>query len=257
MAGSVAELARHALVRDFRRVRPQAARILLVEAGPRILPTFPEDLSKHAHDRLERLGVTVWTGRAVEDIAPGRVRIAGEWIEAGTIVWGAGVQASPATHWIPGERDRLGRILVAPDLSVPGIADVFVIGDLANCRGTDGKPLPGLAQVANQQGLHLGAALAANFDRGAPLPPFEFHDRGNTAIIGRNAAVFDFGRWHLKGFFGWVLWALVHVYLLVGFEQRLLVSLQWFWAYITYQRGARLILPSGERRTTADPSPEP
>jgi NADH dehydrogenase len=247
MAGSVAELDRHALARDFRHVRPQSARVILVEAGPRILSSFPESLAAYARERLERLGVTVWTGKAVEEIEPDRVRIAGEWIRAGTIIWGAGVQASPAGEWIPGERDRMGRIVVAPDLSVPALEGVFVLGDLAHCKGADGDPLPALAQVAAQQGRHLGRALAANLTSGVPLPRFEFHDRGNTAIIGRNAAIFDFGRWRMKGFLAWVLWAIVHIYLLVGFEKRLLVAMQWLWLYATYQRGARLILPTGRR----------
>ena len=248
MAGSVAELDRHALARDFRHVRPEAARIILVEAAPRILLGFPETLATYAQERLERLGVTVWTGKAVEEVAPGRVRIAGEWIEAGTIIWGAGVKAAPAAGWIPAEYDRSGRVIVASDLSVPGLPGVFVIGDLAHCKGRDGQPLPGLAQVANQQGKHLGRVFARNPSPGAPLPVFEFHDRGNTAIVGRNAAIFDFGRRQLKGFIAWVLWAIVHVYLLVGFEKRLLVTMQWLWLYVTYQRGARLILPSVERR---------
>ena len=245
-------MARHALARDFRHVSPHDARIILVEAGPRILPAFPEKLAAYAKERLERLGVTVWTGKAVEAIEPQRVRIAGEWIEAGTIVWGAGVKASAASAWIPGERDRTGRIVVAPDLSVPGQDGLFVIGDLAHCKGADGEPLPGLAQVADQQGRHLGRALAKNIEGGAPLPPFVFRNRGNTAIVGRNAAVFDFGRWQLKGFLGWLLWALVHVYLLVGFEKRLLVAMQWLWLYATYQRGARLILPPGRAPKAAD-----
>lgn len=245
MAGAVAELARHALARDFRHVSPHTARIVLVEAGPRILSNFPESLAAYARKRLERLGVTVLTGKAVEAIEPGRVRVAGEWIEAGTVIWGAGVKASAAAAWIPGERDRSGRIIVAPDLSVPGVDGVFVIGDLAHCNDASGNPLPALAQVAAQQGKHLGKSLAVNLADGAPLPRFEFHDRGNTAIVGRNAAVFDFGRWRLKGFFGWLLWALVHVYLLVGFDKRLLVAMQWLWLYVTYQRGARLILPVG------------
>lgn len=243
MAGAVAELARFALTRDFRHVRPQSARIILVEAGPRILANFPEPLAAYARDRLERLGVTVWTGRAVEAIEEHCVTIAGERIRAGTIVWGAGVQASPAGRWIEAERDRAGRIMVRPDLSVPGHPDIFVIGDLAHCPGEDGNPLPGLAQVAKQQGEHLGRALAANARSGVPLPHFAFRDRGNTAIIGRNAAVFDFGKRQMKGFVAWVLWALVHVYLLVTFEKRLLVTLEWLWLYVTYQRGARLILP--------------
>jgi NADH dehydrogenase len=243
MAGSIAELARYALARDFRHVRPYAARIVLVEAGPRILANFPEELARHARERLERLGVEIWTGQPVEEIAPGRVRIGGEWNRAGTIVWGAGIEAAPAAAWVPGERDRIGRIMVAPDLSVPGHPDLFVIGDMAHATDAEGKPLPGLAQVAQQQGLHLGWALAANIASGTTLPPFKFRDRGNTAIVGRNAAVFDFGRRRLTGFPAWLLWALVHVYLLVGFEKRLIVTLQWLWSYVTYQRGARLILP--------------
>jgi NADH dehydrogenase len=173
------------------------------------------------------------------------VVIGGERIAAGTVVWGAGVRGAPTESWLPGERDRAGRVRVAPDLSVPALDNVFVIGDLANFPAADGGPLPGLAQVASQQGRHLGRALAANLIEGRPLPPFAFKNRGNTAIIGRNAAIFDFGRWRLKGRIAWLLWAIVHVYLLVGFEKRLLVTLQWLWRWATYQRGARLILPSG------------
>ena len=253
MAGAVAELARHALAGDFRHVRPQAARIILVEAGPRILSGFPESLAAYASRRLRRLGVTVLTGKAVEDIEACRVKIAGEWLDAGTVIWGAGVEASPAASWIPAARDRSGRVIVASDLSVPGLSGVFVIGDLAHCRRADGDPLPGLAQVANQQGRHLGRQLADSMRFGAALAPFEFEDRGNTAIVGRNAAIFDFGRRRLRGFVGWLLWAIVHVYLLVGFEKRLLVTLQWLWLYVTYQRGGRLILPVRREREQRPP----
>jgi NADH dehydrogenase len=244
MAGSVAELARWALARDFRHVRPESARIILVEAGPRILSGFPEKLARYAAEKLVRLGVTVWTGRAVESIDGDGAVIAGERVKAGTIVWGAGVRGA-VQAWFPAEKDRSGRIRVAPDLSVPGLNGVYVIGDLAHVVGTDGAPLPGLAQVASQQGTHLGRALIANLTRAAPMPPFVFKNRGNTAIVGRNAAIFDFGSWRLKGRLAWILWAIVHVYLLVGFEKRLLVTLQWLWRWVTYQRGARLILPAG------------
>ena len=172
MAGSVAELHRHALARDFRHVQPQSSRIVLVEAGPRLLASFPESLAAYAQERLVRLGVTIWTGRAVEEIAPGRVKIAGEWVDAGTIVWAAGIQASPAASWIAGERDRSGRIVVAPDLSVPGLDGVFAIGDLAHCAGTGRRapprPCPGRqpAGQASRQASHrehrrrhAGAAL--------------------------------------------------------------------------------------------------
>lgn len=243
MAGSVAELARHALARDFRRIDPRRARILLIEAGPRLLPAFPESLAAYAHAALERLGVTIMTGRAVESMAPGVVTAAGTPIEAGTIVWGAGVRASAGGQWLRVELAKDGRVPVERDLSVKGLDGVYVLGDTALTPGDDGKPLPALAQVAAQQGKHLGKGLATNLTEGAPLPPFRFQNRGNTAIVGRNAAVFDFGRVQLKGRLAWLLWALVHIYLLVGFENRLRVSLEWFWRYITYESGARLIMP--------------
>jgi NADH dehydrogenase len=250
VAGAVAELARHTLRRDFSRVRPESARIILVEAGPRILAGFPEDLAAYAEAALERLGVTVWTGKAVEKIDADGVVIAGERIPAGTVVWGAGVKGTPLP-WLPADTDRQGRIGVAPDLSVPGLDGVYVIGDLARLEGPDGQPLPGLAQVAHQQGRHLGRALIDNIRRGVPVPAFRFRDRGNTAVIGRNAAIFDFGRYRLKGRLAWILWAIVHVYLLVGFEKRVAVTLSWLWRYLTYGSGARLILERGSRTPPA------
>jgi NADH:ubiquinone reductase (H+-translocating) len=243
MAGSVAELARHALARDFRRIDPRRARILLVEAGPRLLPAFPEALSTYAHAALQRIGVTVMTGQAVEAMEPGAVIVAGRRIEAGTVIWGAGVQASNAGQWLGVELSKDGRVPVNPDLSVVGLADAYVLGDTALAPGEDGAPLPALAQVAAQQGAHLGRGLAKNLADGTPLAPFRFRNRGNTAIVGRNAAVFDFGWLQLKGRLAWVLWAVIHIYLLVGFENRLRVALEWFWRYITYERGARLIMP--------------
>ncbi len=241
MAGSVGELARFSFRRDFRHIDPAKARILLVEAGPRVLAGFPEVMSAYAKKALERLGVTVITGARVENIEPGRVTIDGRVERAGTIVWGAGVKASPAAEWLGVEADRLGRVNVGPDLSVAGRDGIYVIGDTAVALGRDGKPLPGLAQVAHQQGIYLGRALKGLIVEGKTMPPFRFHDRGNTAVIGRNAAVFDFGRWHLKGRLGWLLWGIVHVYLLTGFDKRLLVTTQWLWRYLTYETGARLI----------------
>lgn len=255
MAGAVAELAHHALARDFRRIDPRAARIILVEAGPRILASFPQALAGYSHDRLERLGVSVLTGQAVEEVTPGGATIGGRFVPAGAIIWAAGVKASPAGEWLGVAGDRAGRILVAPDLAVPGFDGVFAIGDTAMCSDEAGEPLPGLAQVAKQQGDHLGRALAANLRRGEPMPPFRFRNRGNTAIIGRNAAVFDFGKRQLKGWFAWVLWAIVHVFLLVNFEKRLLVSMQWLWRYATYERGARLILHDAPGRLARTPIP--
>jgi NADH dehydrogenase len=242
MAGAIAELARFTLARDFRRIDPRSARVLLVEAGPRILAAFPEELSAYARSRLERLGVTVLTGQAVEAVEADGIMLGGRLIPAGTIVWGAGVAASPAGTWLGVKTDRLDRVRVDPDLSVPGLGGaVFVLGDTALTLDENGRPLPGLAQVAQQQGRHLGRALAAQLERGEPIPPFRFRNRGNTAIVGRNAAVFDFGRYQMKGWLAWVLWAVVHVYLLVGFEKRLRVSMQWLWRYLTYEHGARLI----------------
>ncbi len=248
MAGSVAELARYALARDFRNVEPRAARIILIEAGPRILSTFPEALAAYAEGELRKLGVTVRTQSAVEAVEASGVVVGGERIEAGTVIWGAGVKAAPVQAWLPADTDRGGRVRVASDLSVPGLDGVYVIGDLARFEAPGGQPLPALAQVASQQGRHLGRALAANLSSGEAMPDFRFRNRGNTAIIGRNAAVFDFGRWQLKGRLAWLLWAIVHIYMLVGFERRVLVTMQWFWRYLTYQRGARLILPRSSER---------
>jgi NADH dehydrogenase len=176
----------------------------------------------------------------------GGAMIAGKRVAAGTVVWAAGVQASPAGRWLGVPVDRAGRVPVEPDLSVAGVPGVFVLGDTASTRGADGVPLAALAQVAAQQGEHLGGALAAHLRDATPIPPFRFRNRGNTAIIGRNAAVFDFGSWRLKGRFAWLLWALVHVYLLVGFDNRLRVCVQWFWHYLTHERGARLIMSESE-----------
>ncbi len=242
MAGAIAELARFTLVRDFRHIDPAAASILLVEAGPRLLGSFPQELAEYAGERLQRLGVEVLTGRSVEAMDEGTVTISGEKLAAGTVIWGAGIKASPAGQWLGAECDGVGRVPVMPDLSVPGFEGVYMIGDSALLDDPQtGHPLPALAQVAQQQGRHLGTAIARRLADGTSLPPFRFKDRGNTAIIGRNAAIFDFGKHHLKGTPAWLLWALVHVYLLVGFDKRLLVSIQWLWRYFTYQRGARLI----------------
>jgi len=246
VAGAVAELARYSLARDFRHIDPRAVRIVLVEAGPRLLAGFPEDLGAYARRALEAKGVEVRTDSMVEDIRADGARVGGVWLVAGTIVWGAGIKASPAARWLGVEADRMGRVPVRPDLSVDGLDDVFALGDTARVLGDDGAPLPGLAQVAKQQGQHLGRALARQARDGGALPPFRFRDRGNTAIIGRSAAVFDFGRHRLRGRLAWLLWALVHVYLLSGLEKRLLVSVQWLWRWLTYGRGARLITRSGD-----------
>jgi NADH dehydrogenase len=232
------------LARDFRRIDPRQARILLVEASPRLLASFPQSLADYAARELNKLGVEVLLGQPVESITEQGAVVGGKMIEASTVVWGAGIEAAPGVKMLGVPLDRLGRVIVAADLSVPNLNGVYVLGDSAVALGEDGTPLPALAQVAAQQGDYLGRALAAQFRGDTEVKPFHFNNRGNTAVIGRNAAVFDFGSWRLKGRVAWVLWALVHIYLLVGFENRLSVTMRWVWRYITGESGARLITPS-------------
>jgi len=241
LAGAIAELARRALAKDFRNIDPRAARIFLVEAGPRLLPSMPETLSADAKRRLERLGVEVRLGAPVTAVDASGVTLDGARIEARTVIWAAGVAASPAGRWIGAECDRLGRIKVNPDLSVPGHPEIFAIGDTALTVGAQGKPLPGVAPVAKQQGHYLGRLIKARLRLGKPVGPFRYRDYGNLATIGRKAAVIDFGWIRLRGFPAWVIWTLAHVYYLIGFRNRMVVALSWLWAYFTFQRGARLI----------------
>lgn len=249
MAGAISELGRFMINRDFRNLQPDHFRVMLVEAGPRILAAFPEKLSTYAEGYLKKIGVEVRTGSRVLDIADDGANIDGTFIRAGSIIWGAGVKASPAHAWLGLTAVPGGRIPVDQHLRVEGFEDIFALGDTASLAGTDGKPLPGLAQVAKQQGGYLGAFLRSGSDAAG----FKFHNRGNTAVIGRNAAVFDFGRWTLKGRLAWLLWAFVHVYLLINFEKRLLVSIQWIWRYLTRQRGARIIDETAYRQATFAP----
>mgnify|MGYP001438203411 CR=1 FL=1 len=251
LAGSLAELSRYTLARDFRNIRPEAARIMLVEAGPRVLPAFSEAASRFASERLERLGVEVLTNTAVEDIGHDWIRFGGRTLPVGVVLWAAGVAASRLTRLLGVETDKAGRVFVEDTLAVRGLENVFALGDVAHCLDESGRPLPGLAQVAKQQGVHLGKSLARHLAKGEPLQPFRYRGRGNTAIIGRNAAVFEQGRFSLRGWLAWFAWAIIHVYLLVGFEHRLLVSVQWFWRYLTYERGARLVTDDTKDREPA------
>lgn len=241
MAGAVSELGRFMIARDFRRLRPEHMRVMLVEAGPRLLSAFPDELSDYARDYLSRIGVEIMTGHRVTRIEPDSVMIGEERIPCGAVVWGAGIKASPAAKWLGLEGDRIGRIPVTPELQLEGHPEIFALGDTASAKGEDGQPLPALAQVAKQQGEHVGRAIREQLLAGKPVKPFRFHNRGNTAVIGRNAAVFDFGKYRLKGRFAWFLWAIVHVYLLINFEKRVLVSVQWLFRYLTRHRGARII----------------
>jgi NADH dehydrogenase len=241
LAGSIAELARYTLAKDFHRIRAETATVLLLEAGDRILTAFPEALASYAQRRLEQLGVTVRLRAPVERIAANCVLAAGEEIGVGFAIWAAGVKASSTGRLLGVPTDRAGRIAVNPDFTVPGLEHVYVLGDLALALDERGHPLPGLAQVAKQEGQYLGRALARKIQGGADSAPFRFKNRGNTAIIGRHAAVFDFGWWRIRGWLAWSFWALIHVYLLVGFQHRLMVAVQWLWRYVTYERGSRLI----------------
>jgi NADH dehydrogenase len=241
MAGAIAELARHALAADFRTINPRDTRVLLVEAGPRILPAFPEALSAKAVSALEQLGVEVRIGMPVTNCDPQGVEVGSEWIAARTIIWAAGVIASPAARWLGVEPDRAGRVPVEPDLSVPGHPEIFAIGDTALVLAEDRRPVPGIAPAAKQMGSYVGRLIDGQV-RGEGKPaPFRYRHAGNLATIGRQAAVADFGRIRLSGLPAWLLWAVAHIYFLIGWRNRLVVSLNWAWSYLTFERGARLI----------------
>ncbi len=238
IAGAIAELAKATLVQDFHRIDPSSARILLVEAGPRVLATFPEKLSAYAEQTLDRLGVELRLNTRIDDIHSGGVMAGGQNIACRTIIWGAGVTAAPVANWLGVEPSRHGSIGVSPDFSVPGHPNVFVIGDAAYCRGPDGNPLPGLAAVAKQQGQYVGKLLRARIEARATPGPFRYRDYGMMATIGRSAAVADLRGLKLKGAPAWLLWGVVHLYFLIGFRNRLLVLVNWFWAWLTYARRA-------------------
>jgi NADH:ubiquinone reductase (H+-translocating) len=249
MAGAIAELAHATLSRDFRNIETQTARIILVEAGPRVLAGFPEKLSNFAVHSLERMGVEVLLDTPIEAIDDHGVTAKGRRLEAANVIWCAGVEASPAARWLGVPAAKGGRVPVAPDLSVPGHPEIFVIGDIAFLTGPNGEPLPGLAPVAKQQGSYVGKLITRRV-RGEPNPPpFRYRDEGALATIGRHSAIADFGWVGLTGFVAWVLWGIVHIFFLIGFRNRASVFLNWVWAWVTYGRGARLI--TGEVTTLA------
>jgi NADH dehydrogenase len=244
LAGTLAEIARHTLVRDFRHIDPRKARVLLVEAGPRVLSTFTEGLSEKARAQLVKLGVEVRTGAPVTDIGDGYVVIGGERVAARTILWAAGVAASPLGRLlIPGSGtglDRAGRVRVAPDLSLPARPEIFVAGDLASVD-QDGRPVPGVAPAAKQMGTCVARNIAARIAGRAPQP-FRYRDFGSLATIGRHSAIAQLPHLRLSGIPAWWFWLLLHIYFLIGFRSRLIVLIDWAWAYFTYVRGARIIL---------------
>jgi NADH dehydrogenase len=247
MAGAIAEISRHVLAEDFRSIDPREARIVLIEAGPRILPSFSEKLSGKAAASLARLGVEVRTGTAVTGIEPDAVVLGEERLAAKTVIWAAGVAASPLGRTVGGPLDRPGRVVVQPDLSVPGQPRIFVIGDMAAFRAADGQLLPGVSPVAIQQGRHAAANILRAI-AGQPLRPFRYVDKGTMAVIGRAAAVAQFpGGIGIWGFPAWLAWCFVHIFFLIGFRNRVVVMFEWAWAYFTWQRGARLITGRDEQ----------
>ena len=240
LAGTLAEIARRALANEFRTIDPRKTRIVLLEGGPRILPSYPEDLSRSAEEQLKRLGVEVHTSAMVTNVTPGAVHMGETQLPAAVILWAAGVAASPLGKKLGAPVDRAGRVAVNPDLSLPGHPEVFVIGDLATLKDENGKMLPGVAPVAMQEGKATAHNIAAEL-RGEPRKNFRYFNKGNLATIGRAAAVAEFGKIHISGLLAWMAWLFIHVFFLIGFRNRIMVMVQWAWSYFTYERGARLI----------------
>jgi len=241
MAGAIAEVARRTLRHDFREIDPRRSRIVLIEAGPRLLPAFAPALSDYAARSLRSMGVEVELGRMVTGCDARGVTLKDGRIDAATVIWAAGVVASPAANWIDAEHDRAGRIRVNPDLSVPGRPEIFVVGDTASVIGRDGRPVPGIAPAAKQMGSYVAKVIAARLQGAEPPGPFHYHHVGDLATIGRKSAVVQLGAFRLTGFLGWVFWSVVHIYFLIGIRNRFVVALNWLWSYLTFQRGARLI----------------
>ncbi|PYX39265.1 MAG: FAD-dependent oxidoreductase [Acidobacteria bacterium] len=240
LAGTLAEIARHVLSHEFRNIDPSRARVILLEGGPRVLPAYPEDLSRSAEQQLRRLGVDVRTSTMVTQVEAGAVRAGEMRIVAPVILWAAGVAASPLGKQLGVPIDRAGRVLVHPVLSIPGHPDVFVIGDLASLKDEQGKPLPGVAPVAIQQGKYVARTIQKDL-AGRPRVNFHYWDKGSLATIGRAAGIAQFGKIHISGFIAWLSWLFIHIFFLIGFRNRVLVFIQWAWSYFTYERGARLI----------------
>jgi NADH dehydrogenase len=246
MAGTLAEIARLTLRREFRHIDPASARVVLVEAADRVLPPYPPDLSAKAQRQLERLGVEVRLGARVTHLEREAVHLGPERIDARTIVWAAGVAASPLGRVLSPEVDRAGRVPVQPDLTLAGHPEVSIVGDLVALQ-QDGKPVPGVAPAAMQMGKHAAENVLRAL-RGEPRRPFRYRDKGSLATIGRKSGVAEFGRLHMSGLLAWLAWLLIHVFFLIGFRNRLVVMSDWAWAYFTHQRFARLILDVGPRR---------
>ncbi|MFB9261757.1 NAD(P)/FAD-dependent oxidoreductase [Bradyrhizobium erythrophlei] len=240
MAGTIADLAKDTLPRDFRYIDTRKARVVLIEAGPRVLAGFPDDLSAYAQRSLEKLGVEVMLGEPVTECSADGVVFGGKKLEARTIVWAAGVRASRAAEWLNAPADRAHRLQVQPDLTVPGHPDVFAIGDTVTIKGPDGNPVPGIAPAAKQEGRYVAALIKARL-KGETLPPFRYKHAGSLAQIGKKKAVIDFGWLKLRGTLAWWIWGLAHIYFLIGVRHRIAVALSWLWIHARDQRAARLI----------------
>ena len=259
MAGALAELSKKVLARDFRRIEPAEARVILIEAGARLLPSFDAPLSSYGREKLEKMGVTVKLQTPVQDITAGEVTAGGEMIRAATIVWAAGVEASPVTRSLGVPLDRGGRIQVRPDLSLPGHEEVFAIGDIAVLTDARGQRVPGVCPAAIQMGRHAARTLRYEvrhrrlYHNPLPRPAFAYFDKGTMATIGRNAAVAQTGWLKARGFIAWLMWLFIHLMFLVGFRNRFFVFLQWVWSYFTWQRGARIIIMRQDARGNAAP----
>ena len=240
LAGALAEISRHALTHEFNNIHPETARVILIEGGSELLATYVPKLSAFARRSLEQLGVSVWTGTRVTSIEPGIVRMGSETLESDTILWAAGVVAAPIGATLGAPMDRAGRVIVNPDLTVPGCTDVYVVGDMASLKGADGQPLPGVSQVAMQEAKWAADNIVRAI-AGHPKTPFVYRNLGNMATIGRHKAVGDLGWIRIKGYLAWWFWLLLHIYWLIGFRNRLTVMTQWAFSYFTYQRSTRLI----------------
>jgi NADH:quinone reductase (non-electrogenic) len=253
LAGAIAEISRQVLVRDFRAIDPREARVILIEAGPRLLATYPEDLSRKAESSLQKLGVEVWVSSPVTVIEARRVVAGNREISTATTLWAAGVKASALARSLGTELDKPGRVLVEPDLSIPGHPEAFVIGDLASFTHQTGRPLPGVAPAAIQEGRHTAWNIVRDL-KGKPRLPFHYVDKGTLATIGRAAAVADFGVIRISGLFAWLAYLFIHIFFLIGFRNRFVVMFEWAWAYFTYQRSARLITGDIDRIYSAPDS---
>lgn len=263
LAGTLAEISRYALAHDFRSIDPSRTHILLIEGGPRVLPTYSEDLSRSAEEQLRGLGVEVRTSTMVTQVEAGAVYLGETRLSATVTLWAAGVAASPLGKKLGAPVDRAGRVPVQADLSLPGHPEVFVIGDLAAAKDQNGKPLPGVAPVALQQGKYVAKMIRQEVERpdryrhdgnAETRPPFHYWDKGSLATIGRAAAVAQFGKIHISGYLAWLSWLFVHIFFLIGFRNRILVFIQWAWSYVTYERGARLITGSTYLPGWTDPA---